>query len=90
MFPGVNGIANALANYIPQVDRDGTPFKVLPPVWADERDLTGWETDPTYLATLNRPFQIDDVGSEPVQRGDWPCGMTYYDPLQHCEAMAPD
>ena len=61
MFPGANGIANALANYIPQVDHDGTPFKVLPPVWANEQDLTSRETDPTYPATLpNRPFRIDE------------------------------
>jgi acid phosphatase len=60
MFPGANGIANALANYIPQVDHDGTPFKALPPVWANESDLKSRETDPTYPAMLpNRPFRID-------------------------------
>ena len=26
LYPGANGIAEALANYIPQVDHDGTPF----------------------------------------------------------------
>src|SRR5438552_1114125 len=60
MFPGANGIANALANYLPQVDHDGTPLKALPPVWANEGDLKSRETDPTYPATLpNRPFRID-------------------------------
>jgi len=62
MFPGANGIANALANYIPQVDHDATPFKVLPPAWANERDLKSRETDPAFPATLpNRPFRIDTV-----------------------------
>src|SRR5258706_6377659 len=61
MFRGADGIANALATYIPQVDHDGTPFKVLPPAWANEQDLTSRETDPTYPATLaNRPFRIDE------------------------------
>ena len=62
MFPGANGIANALANYIPQVDHDATPFKVLPPAWANERDLKSRETDPAFPATLpNRPFRIDQA-----------------------------
>jgi phospholipase C len=60
MFPGANGIASALANYIPQADHDGTAFAVLPPVWANEKDLKSRETDPTFPATLpNRPFRID-------------------------------
>jgi acid phosphatase len=64
MFPNANGIANALAYYLPQVDHDGTPFKVLPPVWANEQDLTSHETDSTYPATLpNRPFRIDEPPS---------------------------
>ena len=61
LFPGANGIADALANYIPQVDHDGTPFSVLPPVWASEQDLRSRQTDGTYPPTLsNRPFRIDE------------------------------
>jgi phospholipase C len=60
LFPGANGIANALADYIPQVDHDATPFKVLPPAWSNEKDLKSRETDPAFPATLaNRPFRID-------------------------------
>src|SRR4051812_21175512 len=61
LFPGANGISNALANYVAQVDHDGTPFAVLPPVWANEHDLTSRAIDPRYPATLpNRPFRIDE------------------------------
>ena len=60
LFPGANGIDTALDNYIPQVDHDGTPFTVLPPVWADEHNLKSREIDPHYPVTLpNRPFRID-------------------------------
>lgn len=61
MFPGANGIAHALANYLPQVDHDGTVFEGLPPVRANEQDLKSRETDRTYSARLpNRPFRIDE------------------------------
>src|SRR3954462_2034479 len=60
LFPGANGISNALASYVAQVDHDGKPFAVLPPVWANEHDLTSRAVDPRYPATLpNRPFRID-------------------------------
>src|SRR3954466_4107625 len=60
LFPGANGIDRALANYVAQVDHDGTPFTVLPPVWADEHNLRSREIDPRYPVTLpNRPFRID-------------------------------
>lgn len=60
MFPGANGIANALANYVPQVDHEGTPFFVLPPVWVNAKDLKSREIDPTFPTDLpNRPFRID-------------------------------
>jgi len=60
LFPGANGISNALANYVAQVDHDGTPFAVLPPVWANEHDLKSREIDARYPTTLpNRPFRID-------------------------------
>src|SRR3954464_10065790 len=60
LFPGANGIDRALADYVAQVDHDGTPFTVLPPVWADEHNLRSREIDPRYPLTLpNGPFRID-------------------------------
>jgi len=60
LFPEANGIGNALDRYVAQVDHDGTAFKVLPPVWADEHNLKSRQIDPRYPATLpNRPFRID-------------------------------
>jgi acid phosphatase len=60
LFPGANGIDRALADYVAQVDHDGTPFTVLPPVWLDEHNLKNREIDPRYPVTLpNRPFRID-------------------------------
>jgi acid phosphatase len=32
-FPGANGLQNVTADNARQLDRDGTPLKVLPPVW---------------------------------------------------------
>jgi acid phosphatase len=61
LFPGANGIAQAMANYLPQVDHDGKPFEVLPPAWANERDLASRETNLAFPKTLpNRPFRIDE------------------------------
>lgn len=56
LFPGANGIADATpAQYI-QVDRDGTPLAVLPPVWKRR----GPDVDPAFPRNLpNRPFRID-------------------------------
>jgi acid phosphatase len=54
LFPSANGIAKAPPEQYTQVDHDGKPFQVLPPVWK------GKERDPTFPADLpNKPFQID-------------------------------
>jgi len=54
LFPGANGIANARPENTIQVDHDGRPFDVLPPVWK------GSAADPRFPARLpNRPFRID-------------------------------
>ena len=62
-FPGANGIANALKNYIPQKDRDGvTVLSQLPPAWGG-LSAAGQTPAITQAMTTNvwnnRPFQID-------------------------------
>jgi acid phosphatase len=55
LFPGANGLGNATAAQWTQVDRNGAPLPVLPPVWRS--DATA---DPAYPKDLpNRPFRID-------------------------------
>ena len=54
LFPGANGIANATPESTTQLDRDGTPLPVLPPVWK------AGKPDPAFPINLpNRPFRID-------------------------------
>lgn len=54
MFPGANGIANATAEQMTQVDHDGKPLPHLPPVYQQGKP------DPRYPRELpNRPFRID-------------------------------
>ncbi len=54
LFPGANGIARASAVSAMQLDRDGKPFSVLPPVWKSDKP------DPAFPTNLpNRPFRID-------------------------------
>jgi len=56
LFPGANGIANAMPAQYTQVDRDGTPLATLPPVWKGK----GPDVDPAFPRNLpNRPFRID-------------------------------
>jgi acid phosphatase len=55
LYPGANGIANAWAESKTQLDRDGTPFKNLPPVWQKEHEIA----DPAFPALANGPFRID-------------------------------
>ncbi|MCD2451873.1 hypothetical protein GO003_015910 [Methylicorpusculum oleiharenae] len=68
LFPGANGIANALAHpesYL-QRDRDGkTVLPALPPVW--NSDDPNW----SFVAHLpNKPFQIDAApGGTPGKTG---------------------
>jgi acid phosphatase len=61
LYPGANGIANALrdpASYT-QFDRDGSVLPRLPPAWtASPAQAPAW----AFVATLpNKPFQINSV-----------------------------
>jgi len=65
LFPGANGIARASRESTTQLDRDGTPLPVLPPVWVDGKP------DPRFPVDLpNRPFRIDapPIGLPPSVR----------------------
>jgi acid phosphatase len=54
LFPGADGIANALPERYQQVDRDGRLLPRLPPV------LKGGAPDPAYPKDLpNKPYRID-------------------------------
>lgn len=54
-FPGVNGISNATAQSKLQLDRNGTPLKLLPPVWG-----SGQHGKPSFPSDLpNQPFVIN-------------------------------
>ena len=54
LFPGADGIARAAPEQALQLDRDGKPLPVLPPVWKSGKP------DPAFPANLpNRPFRID-------------------------------
>jgi acid phosphatase len=57
LFPGANGIAQALAeNKVLQRDRDGSVLAVLPPVWHEHKK----GADPRYPRGLpNAPFRLD-------------------------------
>jgi len=55
LFPGANGIGDALRMYVAQKDNDGRVMETLPPVWRDDGTA-----DATFPAGLpNMPFRID-------------------------------
>jgi phospholipase C len=61
-FPGANGLSDATAAQYKQLDRDGQPFKELPPIWTG---LTATGVVPpvseSQTAHLpNQPFSIDE------------------------------
>jgi len=61
-FPGANGLQNVTPENSTQVDRDGTVFTELPPVWDG---LTGKGVTPPVTQAQtehlpNKPFAIDD------------------------------
>ena len=58
-FPGANGISNAK---YPQLDRDGSPLKELPPVWTGitARSIMPVITEAESAHLPNSPFAIDD------------------------------
>ena len=61
-FPGANGLQNVTPENSTQVDRDGTVFKELPPVW-DGLTAKGVTPPVTQAQTEhlpNKPFAIDD------------------------------
>jgi len=61
-FPGANGLQNASATAMLQVDRDGSLLKELPPVWGGltAKGITPpvIQADTEHLA--NHPFRVDD------------------------------
>ena len=62
LFPGANGIQNALAAYVPQKDFDGSTLPVLPPAWGG-MTAAGQPQTITQAQTMNlpnKPFQIDN------------------------------
>jgi acid phosphatase len=56
-FPGANGLAKAAAANTTQVDRDGSPLAMLPPVWGG---VNASVTQAMTLAIANKAFRIDD------------------------------
>jgi len=55
-FPGANGLAQASAKSKTQLDLDGKPLPILPPVWSGANG----EVDPAFGRGLpNAPFAID-------------------------------
>jgi phospholipase C len=68
-FPGANGLANASAESVTQLDRDGKPMRGLPAVWGGTAagvtpgaplapaGLTQAQTA-TYLGSFNHPYDV--------------------------------
>ena len=61
-FPGANGLKDAAKSNVPQMDRDGSPLKELPPVWTGltARGFTPVLTQAQTDHLPNQPFAIDD------------------------------
>jgi phospholipase C len=61
-FPGANGLKDAAKRNVPQLDRDGSPLKELPPVWGalTARGVTPALTQAQTEHLPNQPFAIDD------------------------------
>jgi acid phosphatase len=61
-FPGANGLQNVTPENSTQVDRDGTVFKELPPVWdgLTAKGVTPPVTQAQSEHLPNKPFAIDD------------------------------
>lgn len=62
-FPGANGLKQA-RSAAPQVDRDGSVLKELPPIWGGltAAGVTPPVTQAQTAHLPNRPFTIDDRG----------------------------
>jgi acid phosphatase len=63
-FPGANGLSQAQPGTVPQLDRDGTALKELPPIWGGltAAGVTPPVTEAQTAHLPNRPFAIDDPG----------------------------
>ncbi|HZT19906.1 MAG TPA: acid phosphatase [Dongiaceae bacterium] len=61
-FPGANGLANASATSLRQLDRDGTVLAELPPIWAGltAKGVTPPVTQAETEHLPNAPFAVDD------------------------------
>ena len=61
-FPGANGLKAAAKWNVPQLDRDGSPLKELPPVWngLTARGFAPVLTQAQTEHLPNQPFAIDD------------------------------
>ena len=61
-FPGANGLANATAVSMQQLDRDGTVLSELPPIWGGltAKGVTPPVTQAETEGLPNQPFAVDD------------------------------
>ncbi|MBB6304808.1 acid phosphatase [Rhizobium leucaenae] len=61
-FPGANGVSKASASARIQRDRDGKPFRELPPIWEGltAKGVTPPVTQAETEHLPNRPFRADD------------------------------
>ena len=62
-FPGANGLANASADEVTQLDRDGKPLSELPPSWGGltAKGVTPAVTEAQSAHLANAVFAIDDA-----------------------------
>jgi acid phosphatase len=56
-FPGANGLSKATTASTTQVDRDGSPMAMLPPVWGG---INGAVPQAMTTTITNKSFRIDD------------------------------
>jgi acid phosphatase len=61
-FPGANGLSNASADQVRQLDRDGKPLAELPPAWGGltGKGVTPPVTEAQTAHLANASFAIDD------------------------------
>src|SRR5882757_8792975 len=61
-FPGANGLGHLTGKITPQLDRDGSVMKELPPIWdgLTAKGVTPAVTEAQTQHLPNRPFAIDD------------------------------
>jgi len=61
-FPGANGLQHLTGKIAPQLDRDGSVLKELPPIWdgLTAKGVTPAVSEAQTQHLPNRPFAIDD------------------------------